>query len=304
MTLGDMLPIDVGLIDVRAVGAFIVLQALLGVLMRLLVGKRRNTKGAMGGRAEKGSLVADLYAYNILAMCYFGFVIYYGATAWFDGTAHATGKTASDRIYGFSQSFMPVTMMTAAYEVYNTLAVILLPEYRNAAFIGHHATTLYLSLHARTTADVHFLHFYGLFFFGVSNISSVPLTMIEFANLWGSAALLEASQTLFALTFVLVRSLYWPLVSGQFWLDLLEVWNAGAVHSTLAMVTFLVANVGLTGLQLYWTTLILKAAAEKVKPPPKVKKAAARGRGSPPRRKSPPATRKNSPRRKRAVKGA
>tara|TARA_B100000768_G_scaffold167225_1_gene171171 strand:+ start:628 stop:798 length:171 start_codon:yes stop_codon:yes gene_type:complete len=37
--------------------------------------------------------------------------------------------------------------------------------------------------------------------------------------------------------------------------------DAPAVHSGAAFALFLVANLGLTGLQLLWTTKILKAAA-------------------------------------------
>ena len=46
-------------------------------------------------------------------------------------------------------------MVTIAYETYNTVAVLSLPEYCNAAFIGHHSTCLLLAL-----ASMHpFLHY-------------------------------------------------------------------------------------------------------------------------------------------------
>ena len=61
------------------------------------------------------------------------------------------------------------------------------------------------------------------------------------------------------------RTFYWPYVSLHFWADSVaalrgEAGTAPAVHSGAAVALFLVANVGLTGLQLLWTTKILKAA--------------------------------------------
>lgn len=62
------------------------------------------------------------------------------------------------------------------------------------------------------------------------------------------------------------RTIYWPYVSLHFWADSVAALrgeagtNAPAVHSGAAFALFFVANVGLTGLQLLWTTKILKAA--------------------------------------------
>ena len=62
------------------------------------------------------------------------------------------------------------------------------------------------------------------------------------------------------------RTFYWPYVSLQFWADSVAALrgeagtDAPAVHSGAAFALFLIANVGLTGLQLLWTTKILKAA--------------------------------------------
>ena len=56
------------------------------------------------------------------------------------------------------------------------------------------------------------------------------------------------------------RTFYWPYVSLHFWADSVAALRGEAVHSGAAFALFLVANVGLTGLQLLWTTKILKAA--------------------------------------------
>ena len=39
-----------------------------------------------------------------------------------------------------------IMLATAAYEAYNTVLTIFMPEYRTAAFIGHHAVTCFLGV--------------------------------------------------------------------------------------------------------------------------------------------------------------
>ena len=123
----------------------------------------------------------------------------------------------------------------------------------------------------RLTATPHlcpgypFLNYYGVFFFGVASVSSIPLCAAELAKCLGSKQLLSAFQATFALFFVGFRTFYWPYVSLHFWADSVaalrgEAGTSPAVHSGAAFALFLVANVGLTGLQLLWTTKILKAA--------------------------------------------
>ena len=81
----------------------------------------------------------------------------------------------------------------------------------------------------------------------------------------GSEQLVSLLQAIFALLFVGFRTLYWPCVSYHFWADSVAALRgeAGAdvpaVHSGAAFGLFLVANLGLTGLQLLWTSKIFKA---------------------------------------------
>ena len=81
----------------------------------------------------------------------------------------------------------------------------------------------------------------------------------------GSEQLVSVLQAIFALLFVGFRTLYWPCVSYHFWADSVAALRgeAGAdvpaVHSGAAFGLFLVANLGLTGLQLLWTSKIFKA---------------------------------------------
>ena len=111
-------------------------------------------------------------------------------------------------------------------------------------------------------------------------ISSVPLALTELLKVMNSTAGLELCEIVFAILFLCIRTVYWPYVSYGFWGDMLGALQGTPgyppVHSTFAYVVFLVANVGLTSLQLFWTTKILSAIVEKLggggEPPKKKKK--------------------------------
>ena len=94
---------------------------------------------------------------------------------------------------------------------------------------------------------------------------AVPLALVEFFTGFEATALTDVSQALFALCFIPIRSVYWLLVSAGFWQDCLaELGSTAGVHSVPAVVAFFVANVGLTSLQLFWTTKILAGIRAKL----------------------------------------
>ena len=153
---------------------------------------RRASEIAQSGQA--GSPLADILAYNIVALGYAMGTAYIGTAAWFDGSAESIGGSLHDRMYGFSRPMELLGIATAAYEFFNVACAIMLPEYRNdesfesdlqkvlarlltlgcdspragtAAFIGHHVTTFVLAL-----LSFHpWLHYYAIFFFGVASVS-------------------------------------------------------------------------------------------------------------------------------------
>ena len=102
-----------------------------------------------------------------------------------------------------------------------------------------------------------FLHYYAFFFFGLAALSSVPLALVEVTKVLGFPAVTEVLKVAFAVAFLAIRTVYWPIVSYGFWQDVLPKLQDGSIHSNVAAGVFLVANVGLTALQLFWTTLIL-----------------------------------------------
>ena len=121
------------------------------------------------------------------------------------------------------------------------------------------------------------------FFLGLGAISSVPLALIEVTTILGLPGTTEALRSLFAVIFLIVRTAYWPIVSAGFWSDIFALGTAGQITNQFAAGFFLVANVGLTGLQLFWTRMIVNgirqmlrgggSPAEEVPPKPTAAKA-------------------------------
>jgi len=206
-----------------------------------------------GGKNGRGSLIANLLAYNIIAVSYACYSALVGTRAWFDGSAADVGDSLHDRIYGYSESAATISALTIAYELYNTIAVLFLHEYRNAAFIGHHSTTFVLGL----LVSYPFLHYYVLFFFGVTAISSAPLAMVELMHILKLSKVEVFCRGLFCIFFLAIRTVYWPIVSYYFWADELAALNGAVpVHSYFSHIFLLVANIFLTALQFYWTKVI------------------------------------------------
>ena len=114
------------------------------------------------------------------------------------------------------------------------------------------------------------LHYYGFFFFGVVQISSVPLALADVAELLGYPKLLAACRALFAISFLIVRTGMWPLVSLKFWGDTITTFRAGG-RSLGPLTIFLCANIFLTSLQFLWTGQIVRALRDVVTGGGKVK---------------------------------
>jgi hypothetical protein len=210
--------------------------------------------------APPRSSAAQIIAYNCVAVWYAITCAYYGSLSWFSGSADAVGPEPFDRVYGRSVDYEIIGMVTAAFETYNTIAVMVIPEYRNAEFIGHHSACLLLTQIASGGPNGAFLHYYGIFFFGVGSVSSVPLALRELFTAVDLPGLAELSEVLFALAFVPIRSIYWLFVSHAFWTDTISL----PIKEANSLIAFYLANLGLTGLQLLWTGKIIDGVKGKL----------------------------------------
>jgi hypothetical protein len=132
-----------------------------------------------------------------------------------------------------------------------------MPQYSLQLFL---ITTGYFALHP-------YLHGYN-FFFGVAELTNVPLTVYDVFKYQKSigwqtkySALFQITQVSFALSFVAIRLVWWPMVSYPFWLESVAALKGETnAHSPFVIGFFLLSNVFLTFLQFFWGVQIVQGA--------------------------------------------
>ena len=243
----------------QIVFAFVVLSAVL----RGMLGERKTAAKVQGGaeKVTEESLLAYILGYTGVSLIFATYCAVLGLKGWFfDKDINSVSASQLHRLYARSAVAERLCIATAAYETFNVVAVLVLPEYRSVAYIGHHVTTLVLSV----LAFHPWCHYYIIFFFGVATTSSLPLCMFESLDALGWYSAADAVKPLFAVSFLAIRTAYWPLVSLGFWQDALWALSSrkSRVHSTGAYILLMVANIGLTSLQFLWTGEIAKGIAK------------------------------------------
>ena len=129
--------------------------------------------------------------------------------------------------------------------------------YFNSIVVGHHLVTGTLAYFGLNP----YLQYYGLFYMGVAEFTNIPLTFVDVFKYLPEAAkkfsfLNEASRIIFALAFIALRLVYWPIMSYDFWTGSINLLQTGNAHSNFVVTFFLVANLFLTGLQFLWGSKI------------------------------------------------
>ena len=187
-----------------------------------------------------------------------------------DGTFMELSASRESRMYGSHAGFLVLAQTTFAYEIWNTLAAFVLPDYRTPQFIGHHVFTGTLA----KLSQQPYLGFYGLFFFGLASISTVSLNFVDLFR-YGPPSLAQNLpavnsffRALFGIKFILIRVFSWPLISVLFLMDVGGVIIEGGDGKQRPWVAalFLVSNVGLTTLQFTWAGAIMKQLTGDKKP--------------------------------------
>lgn len=121
-------------------------------------------------------------------------------------------------------------------------------------------------------------HGFGFFFFGLVEISNLPLNCVDFFNLFDvpeGKAFYERTATanfvfqlVFAACFVGIRLVWWPIISFGFWVGSFQLLSTGLAHSSAIVVMFVACNLFMTCLQFYWGYEIFLIAVKVLGPKP------------------------------------
>lgn len=186
-----------------------------------------------------------------------------------DGAMMELSTDAYSRLkVGEYEGFLELVQIAFAYELFNTLSSIILPQYRTVEFLGHHILTMMIAKVSQTEGPA----FHGLFFVGIASLSTLLLTIVDtfrhgppfLRNTFPTVN--KLARILFALAFFAVRSLAWPLVTIVFWHDGIVTLMAPRAESPwrpyLIMLFF--SNTFLGALQVLWTGRIWKGLMKTI----------------------------------------
>ena len=237
----------------------------------LLVGLFR-VMGLWDFKTRKGGRTSDILAFELCALVSVTYLGVAGLVAMFDlYGVEESAKLSAYMFYAkstFVEDHLIYPMVT--FQGWNTFLCLFVPDLRNPLMMGHHTFTALLGYFGLNP----YLHGAGLFFFGVAELSNVPLTVYDIFKYTKPAGyqekypkLFELTKVSFAVSFIVLRLIIWPIKSWIFWIGSIELLQSGKAHSQFVVGFFLVANIFLTFLQFMWgwqiISMILPGAAEK-----------------------------------------
>mmetsp|Transcript_5982 Transcript_5982/g.18397 ORF Transcript_5982/g.18397 Transcript_5982/m.18397 type:complete len:283 (-) Transcript_5982:499-1347(-) len=201
----------------------------------------------------------------------FAYAAYHGARLWFfDEAFAAMGTSAHGRLYAASEDCFSLTRFMFGMQVFDLMVTFIVPSMRKLEHLVHHGLTLATALCGLSGP---YLMYQAGFFFGLVEISSVPLVFVDLFRKYPALhekskigdALNEFVRLSFAVTFLLIRCVMWPVVVMQLVLDLISVYRAGQLQGGFQMMIFGCTCSVLTFLQLYWGYKVVAATVKMLK---------------------------------------
>jgi len=173
-------------------------------------------------------------------------------------------------MFGFIEESEKISSANFTYQVWNFCICFIIPEFYQPDMLCHHMLSAFA-----TWYSVHYnmLHYYGVFFSGMSEVSTIFLAIIDASQYFppspGSffSLLVTICQPLFVVTFVYYRVYLWWKMTYNFLNDLKYVISDGQVAKfgpgcTLGLYFEAVISLVLGFLQIYWLGIILQKVVE------------------------------------------
>lgn len=210
----------------------------------------------------------DLFAFQVSSGIAIFYVGWLGFHTWhISGRVHtAVPNTPEGRLFGYLEEGEKMAAANFTFQVWDFIISLLIPEHCTAVFLTHHfmaATVSYFSLSYQV------LHYYGIFFLGLTEVSSCFLVLIDLGRYFppvpGSpfGYVVAVCQPAFLITFGLYRIVLWWKVSYLLWSDVLYCVRKGRSEelrpgkSFVLKYIYLPFNLFLGLLQVYWFSYIL-----------------------------------------------
>ena len=216
----------------------------------------------------------DLFAFQVVsgfALTACGIIGFY--------TWHITGRshsglpnTSAGRLFGHLPEAEWLAALNFMFQAWDFAISLQIPEHATPIMLAHHvmaSTVAWCSIRYKV------LHYYGVFFLGLTEVSSFFLVFVDLSKYyppldgsWFDVWVNGICGPSFAVTFFYYRVILWWPESIRLFRDVSEVVRTGQVQKlrpgkAWVLYLFLVLNLPLGLLQLYWSTIII-AEAKKV----------------------------------------
>jgi len=212
-----------------------------------------------------------LMSFELTCLLPLAFCAYVGTNAWLNDVT--TGyDTPFDRLYKAApESGRRMILVNLAFQLWDFLISLNRKELNSPEMLAHHAlaaTLCAIGLH------IGFVQYYGIYFLGVTEVSSLPLVYVDSAKFYPEMQRARpgmdlAFKVMFGLSFIAVRDVYFIKYSITLWKDSWSVLSDGSALYPKMTVGFLAANLFFNVLQLYWTTLLIDGLLDLFREPKK-----------------------------------
>jgi len=210
-----------------------------------------------------------LLAFELTCFVPLAYCAIVGTSAWLHDV-NVGYDTAFDRLYKPApESARRMILVNLAFQLWDLLISYGRKELNSLEMLAHHAlaaTLCAIGLH------VGFVQYYGIYFLGVTEVSSLPLVYVDSCKFYPAMqrarpGLDLVAKVLFGLSFVAVRDVYFIKYSKTLWEDSLKVLGDGSAKFPKLTVGFLCANVFFVILQLTWTKLLIDGLIDMFRTP-------------------------------------
>jgi len=210
-------------------------------------------------------------AHQIVAFPLMLYVASVGCAAWFSPRPADHGFP-DERIFGHDATGSHLAIVLLGALLIWDIPLTLDPSIYSAASMGHHVGLAALALLSLRP----FVQYYAPFFVGVTELSSVPLQIVDFfhpnhfAELTVGRPVLETlnafARVSFTVLFLVIRTVWFPIVVfGLVFPDLFKIIASGEPTGATFSLLGAAAALAFTGLQWHWSYLLLKQIAKMLR---------------------------------------
>ncbi len=171
----------------------------------------RQSKSLYNRFTKKGSRLSDVLAYEFTSFLAVTYLALAGVVAWFELFGVDISDAKAQPLFGRSDFITDhIISLLAAYQGWNCILCLILRELRTVQMLSHHVFALVLAVCAMDS----FLNYWTIYFFGITELSSIPLSGITIlTHLLGKEKenhpLYKFSKMSFAFSFTVVRIVFW-----------------------------------------------------------------------------------------------